>query len=42
MTDNLFSHPADAEHVKTKNEDATKHTVSTEPVQHPVFSDKSR
>lgn len=36
MTDNLFSHPVTAEHVATKNDE------STEPVQHPVFSDKSR
>ena len=36
MTDNLFSHPTEAEHVVTKTDDAA------EPVQHPVFSDKSR
>lgn len=36
MTDNLFSHVADVEHVATKSED------SAEPVAHPVFSDKSR
>lgn len=36
MTDNLFSHQAEAEHVTTKKDD------SSEPVQHPVFSDKSR
>lgn len=42
MTDNLFSHVADNENVKTKNEDSTKNTASTEPVAHPVFSDKGR
>lgn len=36
MTDNLFSHVADTEHVTTKTDD------TAEPVQHPVFSDKSR
>lgn len=36
MTDNLFSHAADAEHVVTKTDD------SADPVAHPVFSDKSR
>lgn len=42
MTDNLFSHAADNENVKAKNEDSTKYSASTEPVAHPVFSDKSR
>lgn len=42
MTDNLFSHVADTQNTTTKNEDSTKNSASTEPVQHPVFSDKSR
>ncbi len=36
MDDNLFSHPAESEHV------ATKHDQSSEPVQNPVFSDKQK
>ena len=36
MDNELFSHPAEAEHV------ATKHDGSSEPVQNPVFSDKQK
>lgn len=36
MTDNLFSHAVDSEHVTTKSDD------SSEPVAYPVFSDKNR
>ncbi len=36
MEDELFSHPAEAEHV------ATKHDNPSEPVQNPVFSDNQK
>lgn len=36
MENELFSHPAESEHV------ATKHDHSSEPVQNPVFSDKQK
>ena len=36
MENELFSHPAELEHV------ATKHDGSSEPVQNPVFSDKQK
>ena len=36
VSDNLFSHPAEAEHVVTTTES------SGDPVQHPVFSDRDR
>jgi hypothetical protein len=35
MTENLFSHPAEVEHVETKGD-------RTEPVSNPVFSDRDR
>ena len=36
MEDNLFSHPAESEHV------ATKQGHDAEPVQNPVFSDQQK
>ena len=36
MENELFSHPAESEHV------ATKHDASSEPVQNPVFSDQQK
>jgi len=36
MTENLFSHPVEAEHV------ATTTTESSDPVENPVFSDRDR
>lgn len=36
MENELFSHPAESEHV------ATKHDGSSEPVQNPVFSDQQK
>ncbi len=36
MDNGLFSHPAEAEHVATKQDD------NSEPVQNPVFSDRQK
>ena len=36
MENELFSHPAELEHV------ATKHDGSSEPVENPVFSDQQK